>query len=306
MAGQVKTTITVLLLVILVAVLAGAWWQYLRKEPLPEGLIQANGRIEGDHYTVAGKVPGKIVAIMAREGEAVVEEQVLARLDDVQVRAKVAQAKQQVAAAKAQCQAATATEQQARRDKERLRQLYDRGSAAKREAERTHSAWTVARSQLDAADAQCEAAKAMLIEVQSVLADLTIHAPANGTITTRIADKGEVVAAGSPLFDIVNLDRLYLKVYIPEKVIGKVRLGLPARVYTDAFPDKPFPATVRYIASQAEFTPKEVQTPDERVKLVYAVKLYLDENPEHRLTPGLPADAVIRWQEGVEWANPRW
>jgi HlyD family secretion protein len=306
MAGQVKTTITVALLVIVVAVLAGAWWQYLRQEPLPEGLVQANGRIEGDHYTVAGKVPGKIAAIMAREGEAVVEDQVLAQLDDVQVRAKVAQAKQQVAAAEAQCQAATATEQQARRDKDRLSQLYERGSAAKREAERTHSAWTVARSQLDAADAQCEAAKAMLLEVQSVLADLTIHAPANGTITTRIADKGEVVAAGSPLFDIVDLDRLYLKVYIPEKVIGKVRLGLPARVYTDAFPDKPFLATVRYIASQAEFTPKEVQTPDERVKLVYAVKLYLDENPEHRLTPGLPADAVIRWQEGVEWANPRW
>ncbi len=306
MAGQMKTTIIVTLLVALAAVLAGAWWLWVHEEPLPEGLIQANGRIEGDHYTVAGKVPGKIVAIMAREGDAVVEEQVLARLDDVQVRAKVEQAKQQVVAAEAQCVAATATEQQAMRDKDRLSQLYERGSAAKRETERTHSAWTVARSQLQAVEAQCEAAKAMLVEVQSVLADLTIHAPADGTITTRIADKGEVVAAGSPLFDIVDLDRLYLKVYIPEKAIGKVRLGLAAQVYTDAFPDKPFPATVRYIASQAEFTPKEVQTPDERVKLVYAVKLYLDENPEHRLTPGLPADAVIRWQEGVEWANPRW
>ena len=70
--------------------------------------------------------------------------------------------------------------------------------------------------------------------------------------------------------------------------------------------DKPFSATLRYIASAAEFTPKEVQTPDERVKLVYAVKLYLDNNPEHKLTPGLPADAVIRWQEETPWAKPRW
>lgn len=85
-----------------------------------------------------------------------------------------------------------------------------------------------------------------------------------------------------------------------------MRLGLPARVYTDAFPDLPYAATVRYIASRAEFTPKEVQTPDERVKLVYAVKLYLNANPEHRLTPGLPADAVIRWKEGMEWTKPRW
>jgi HlyD family secretion protein len=95
-------------------------------------------------------------------------------------------------------------------------------------------------------------------------------------------------------------------VFVPETEIGRVRLGLPARIYTDAFPERPFPATVRYIASRAEFTPKEIQTPDERVKLVYAVKLYLDENPDHRLTPGLPADAVIRWKDDTPWQRPRW
>ncbi len=94
--------------------------------------------------------------------------------------------------------------------------------------------------------------------------------------------------------------------YVPAKEIGKLRLDLPAQIWVDAFPDEPFPATVRYIASRAEFTPKEVQTPDERVKLVYAVKLYLDANPDHRLVPGLPADAMIRWQEGVPWMKPRW
>ena len=159
---------------------------------------------------------------------------------------------------------------------------------------------------VEALVAQVTQAEAALAEAQSVLNDLVIRAPATGMITTRIVDNGEMVAAGSPLFDIVDLDKLYLKVYVPEKEIGKVRLGLPAQIYTDAFPDKPFPATLRYIASQAEFTPKEVQTPDERVKLVYAVKLYLDENPDHKLTPGLPADAVIRWQEETPWAKPRW
>ena len=156
---------------------------------------------------------------------------------------------------------------------------------------------------LEARVAQAEAA---LAEASSVQDDLTIRAPASGIITTRIIDVGEVVAGGAPLFDIVDLDRLYLKVYVPGKEIGKVRLGLPARVYTDAFPDEPVHATVRYIASRAEFTPKEVQTPDERVKLVYAVKLYLDANPDHRLTPGLPADAVIRWKEDALWAKPQW
>ena len=138
-----------------------------------------------------------------------------------------------------------------------------------------------------------------------MLDDLTIVAPTSGTVTTRMVDVGEVVATGAPLLELVDLDRLYLQVYVPELQIGKVRLDLPARIHTDAFPDQPFDATVRYIASKAEFTPKEVQTPDERVKLIYAVRLYLTANPDHRLTPGLPADAVIRWKDDVAWSKPR-
>jgi HlyD family secretion protein len=160
--------------------------------------------------------------------------------------------------------------------------------------------------QISALEAQLQQAKAALTETRSVFNDLTIHAPATGMITTRIVDVGEITVAGSPLFDIVDLDRLYLKCYIPENQIGKLRLNLPARIYTDTFPDDPFPATVRYISSTAEFTPKEVQTPDERVKLVYAVKIYVDKNTNHSLTPGLPADAMIRWQEDVPWTMPQW
>jgi len=121
-----------------------------------------------------------------------------------------------------------------------------------------------------------------------------------------VREPGEVVASGAPLLELVDLDQLYLKAFVAEREIGKLRRGLPARIHTDAFPDQPFTATVRYISSRAEFTPKEVQTPDERVKLVYAVKLYIDANPGGRLTPGLPADAMIRWKEGAPWTKPRW
>lgn len=160
-------------------------------------------------------------------------------------------------------------------------------------------------AEVEALERQRDQAYAVLDEMESVLKDLTITAPTSGTVATRMVDVGEVVAAGAPLLELVNLDRLYLKVYVPEVQIGKLRLDLPARIYTDAFPDQPFEATVRYIASKAEFTPKEVQTPDERVKLVYAVKLYLTSNPDHRLTPGLPADAIVRWKENVAWVKPR-
>jgi len=252
--------------------------RWIERAPFPAGLIQANGRLEGDQVIVAAKQPGRIAQLLAREGDAVTADSTLLMLDDAQVRARA--------------MAAQARALQAQRDAERLRRLRDEGMASVHEAEE--------------AELLDRVAQARLAEATSLLDDLNLSTPIAGTVTRRLADVGEVVAAGAPLLVIVNLDRLYLKVYVPEAEIGKLRLGLPAQVYTDAFPDRPYPATVRYIASRAEFTPKEVQTPDERVKLVYAVKLYLDSNPEQRLTPGLPADAVIRWQEDAPWAKPRW
>ncbi|RLA18962.1 MAG: secretion protein HlyD [Gammaproteobacteria bacterium] len=306
MNDLMKRITTLTGVVIVVIALFAVWWSFFRVTPLPEGLIQANGRIEGDHYTVAGKIAGKIIELKAREGDEVKMGQVLAKLDSGQINAKVLQAKSGVVAADAECSAAEASELQSRRDKSRLQNLLKNNTASKQETERAIVAWEVDKDRLNASKARCSVAKAVLQEVKSIQDDLIIRAPAKGIITTRIVDEGEVVAAGSPLFDIVDLDRLYLKVYVPGNQIGKVRLGLVARIYIDAFPDRPFPATIRYIASRAEFTPKEVQTPDERVKLVYAVKLYLAENPDHQLTPGLPADAVIRWKEGIEWEKPRW
>lgn len=364
-----QKTVIVLISIILAGTLVIAWWLWGRKEHLPEGLILTNGRIEGDHYTVAAKVSGRIVQLLAHEGDQVRKGQILLKLDDAEIRARVDRARAAVHAAEAQLHAASVElavlkktvpleidsarsgvlhakavlaaakvrKEQAARDAVRYRRLI-RTSAVSREksehadlqlkvamedfavarsaliqaekqlaeAELGWERIKAAESRVSALKAQLQQAQAALAETESVLEDMTIYAPATGMITTRIVDVGEVLTAGSPMFDIVDLDRLYLKCYVPEKEIGKLRRSLPARIYTDAFPDTPFPATVRYISSAAEFTPKEVQTSDERVKLVYAVKLYLDANPEHRLTPGMPADAVIRWQEGTPWVKPRW
>jgi HlyD family secretion protein len=335
----------------------------------PEGLIQANGRIEGDLISVATKFTGRIDKLLVREGDSVNAGQVMVQLDNVQVRAQVRQAQEgwnaleaqvqgthedlavlnlqvplaiesseaKVREVKAKLQQALAVEKEARRELNRLRHLYEKGNISRQELEvkqrerdvayhditamqsllaqankdlaQAELGWRRIRAkeaEVAALERQRDQAEAVLEEVESVLADLTIRAPSNGTITTRLVDIGEVVGAGAPLFEMVDLDRLYLKVYVPEIQIGKIQLGLPSRVFTDAFPDRPFPAVVRYIASRAEFTPKEVQTPDERVKLTYAVKLYFEENPDHRLTPGMPADAVIRWQEDVAWRKPQW
>lgn len=335
---------------------------------LPEGLIQVNGRIEGDHVTIASKFPGRIVRMFVREGDSVHSGDLLLQLDDAQTHAKVDQASHaweaiqarvqaahadlailnldvplaieradaQVAKARAALDKAFAVEREARSDAERFRELAAKDQASIQQRDQAQLRWEVAtrdittqrsalvqadkelaqaelgwkriraqEASVEALERQRDQAEAVLHEAESVLADFTIRAPSAGTITTRMVDVGEVVATGAPLFELVDLDRLYLKVYVPEVHIGKVRLDLPAHIHTDAFPDHPFDASVRYIASKAEFTPKEVQTPDERVKLIYAVKLYVKENPDHRLTPGLPADAIIRWKDDVAWAKPQ-
>jgi multidrug resistance efflux pump len=227
--------------------------------------------------------------------------------------AGIAQAKAQLEAAQQQEVAARAGVRQAQAQYqaalERVRQEQAQHQQAKGQWEQAHTApqqLAVSRTQRVQAQARIRQARAALRELDSILHDLTIAVPAAGTITTRFQNIGEVIAAGTPLLEMVDLDRLYVKVYVPEHQIGKLRLGLPARIFTDAFPHQPFAAHVGYIASRAEFTPKEVQTPEERVKQVYAVKLYIDANPDHRLTPGLPADAIIRWKEGTLWAEPRW
>lgn len=154
--------------------------------------------------------------------------------------------------------------------------------------------------------AQLGQARAVVAEAEAVHADLTVKAPKAGIVVTRVRSTGEIIAAGSPIVELIDPDHLYLKVYVPEVELGKLRLGLPARIHVDALPEQTFPATVKFISSRAEFTPKEVQTVDERVKLTYAVKLDLDSNPEHRLSAGMPADAVIRWKENTPWQAPVW
>lgn len=334
---------------------------------LPEGLIQANGRIEGETHVVATKTAGKITKVLASEGDQVKSDQILAELDDTQIKAKTNQAESGLNAAKARLEAsitaldllrkevpisvkkaeaglkhakavqskARAAKDQAEKDAKRFRALAKEGTIGRQKSEQADLASKVAESDLESAEsgliqaerqlseaklgnerikakeeelkaviAQKEQAEAALAEARSVLWDLSVKAPASGIIMTKISNPGEVVAPGSPLFTMVDLDGLFLKVYVPENEIGKLKIGLKSRIFVDSMPDKPFDGTVRYISSKAEFTPKEVQTQDERVKLVYAVKIFLDKNPGHSLTPGIPADAVIKWKEGAEWAKP--
>jgi len=345
-------------------------WDRIRHAPLPEGLLQGNGRIEGDTISVAGKYPGKVKERLVDEGAQVEKDDLILRLDSEEVEAKIKQADAVVKALEAQYEAArlgldilrrqvplgekmavaqvkareagvevaTAAEAQLRKDRDRLKALADKGSVDQHRSEEVQLRWKAttaeltgaksgleaARRQLDQAmlgydqivaketelgalAAQLERAQAGREEAQVALDNLSLYAPATGTVIAKLVEPGEVVAAGTPVVELVNMNSLYLKVYIAGKHLGKLKLNLPARIYIDAYPDRPFHAKVGYIARRAEFTPKEVQTQEERTKQVYAVKLYFkDEEDSASLTPGMPADAVIRWNDSVPWQKPKW
>jgi len=151
----------------------------------------------------------------------------------------------------------------------------------------------------DAQAQQVEQANAALKEQYAYLHELTIRSPIGGTVLTRNVEPGELVGPNVPLFTMVNLNRLYLKVYVPEPEVGKIVLGQSARIYVDAYPERHFNARVSKVAQQAEFTPKNVETREERVKLVFAVELSIEENPGGVLKPGMPADAEIDWQNAA-------
>jgi len=168
----------------------------------------------------------------------------------------------------------------------------DRAAAAL-EAARAGAATVDIRGQeVQVAEAAVREAQANVKRLETQVAELQVFAPLDATVLTKAAEVGEVVAAGKPLVLLGDLDHPWIKVYVPETVVGKIRLGTPARVLVDSFPGRPFQGTVSWVAAQAEFTPKNVQTAEERVNLVYAVKITI-QNAQRKLKAGMPADAEI-------------
>ena len=272
--------------VVLTAVLA---WQRLTRTPDSAFLI-ASGRIEGRLTTLSARSAGRVADIKADEGRTVERGETLVVLADPALRERI----NSLAARVRRIEASLA---QAERELARNQKLMADGFITQQMMERT-------RLEVDVQNAALREARAALAEQQRYLDEMTVRAPTAGTVLVRTIERGEWVQPGTPLYTLVDLNQLYLKIYVPEPDIGKIVHEQPARVHIDAFPGRFFPARVSKIASEAEFTPKNVETREERVKLVFAVELALDENPDGVLKPGMPADAVVRLEDGPEWITP--
>jgi HlyD family secretion protein len=166
-------------------------------------------------------------------------------------------------------------------------------AAAALEAARANGATLDLRQQdVSVAEAAVREAQSNVQRLETQTAELKVYAPLAATVLTKAVEEGEVVAAGKPLVLLGDLDHPWIKVYVTETEVGKVMLGAPARILVDSFPQQPFRGTVTWIADQAEFTPKNIQTKEERVNLVYAVKITID-NAQRKLKSGMTADAEL-------------
>ena len=174
--------------------------------------------------------------------------------------------------------------------------------AAKAERDRAAAALESARANLASVDLRAQdvqvaeaavgEAEANVRRLEVLAAELRVFSPMDATVLSKATEIGEVIAAGKPLLLLGDLDHPWIKVYVPETALAKFRLGAPARVFVDSFPGQPFQGSVSWVSDQAEFTPKNVQTAEERVNLVYAVKIMI-QNAERKLKAGMPADAEI-------------
>jgi HlyD family secretion protein len=149
------------------------------------------------------------------------------------------------------------------------------------------------KERIEGARAQLAQAEAALRVADAQLANTTIRAPFDGVVTVRGREPGEIVPAGSAVVSLMNRDDRWVRIYVSESRIGAVRVGQPASITSDTFKGRSYPGLVVYISSEAEFTPKNVQTREERVKLVYAVKVRITGDPGYELKPGMPADVRL-------------
>jgi HlyD family secretion protein len=168
----------------------------------------------------------------------------------------------------------------------------DRAAAALEAARANAVTLDLRQQDVRVAEAAVREAQANVRRLETQVAELKVFAPLDATVLTKAVEAGEVVAAGKPLVLLGDLDHPWIKVYVTETEVGKVKLGAPARILVDSFPQQPFRGTVTWIADEAEFTPKNIQTKEERVNLVYAVKITID-NAQRKLKAGMIADADL-------------
>jgi HlyD family secretion protein len=299
-----------------------------------DGTINVSGNIEVTTVELSFKLPGRVLERPVDEGQTVTKGEVVARLDPADLRHETASRraeaqgaramlteletgyrKEEIAQAEAVLRRIEAEAVRIRIDFGRQQQLFKKEVISARDFEASRAAYEGSQASvrearerlsllrsgprketIEQARARLRSAEEILALAETRLGYATLVSPVNGLVLSKNIEPGEQVAAGTPVITVGMLDEVWVRAYISETDLGRVKVGQQATVTTDSYPDKKYQGRISFISSEAEFTPKSVQTEKERVKLVYRIKIVIP-NPDRELKPGMPADATIETNE---------
>jgi HlyD family secretion protein len=293
--------------------------------------ISGTGTVEAVEVTISNKIPGQVLQVIPREGDLVKVGEVVARIDHEDLDLEIQRARAGVRAAEAQLTLLRRgpRKQEIRRGEqmvEQARAALDNARTTYRRAQDLLARKVVPQSNVDNARAQVDVLQArhnaaqealsvlragsrleqlhmaeanleqaeMLVRIlEKKIQDCTVKSPTTGRVVARFLEPGELAGTGMPIIRVADLSEVWIMIYVSETELGRVRVDGPAEIRVDSFPSKTFPGKVTYISPQEEFTPKNIQTKDERVRMVFGVKVEA-KNPDESLKPGMPADVVLQ------------
>lgn len=294
------------------------------------GMLEVSGLVEAIETEIRSQVQGEVKEILVQEGQEVKKDDLLCLLDEEkltiqlnQVRATIEGSrsklklfqkgtkKELISVAKNQLETAEKELELAKKNKERMDILFNEGAVSSTQKEQADLKLKTAQEQYEITEENYQLAlrgkekeeiEMVKAEIRSLQAqeeflmrqiqDTRVTSPIAGFLETRHIEAGELALPGTLLFSLIDLSQTYVKAYVPEKYIGRVKIGSKVEVLCDSFPDKFFQGKVDFISDQAEFAPKNIQTKEERLKLVFMIKSYID-NPQRELKPGMPVDVKI-------------
>jgi HlyD family secretion protein len=320
-----------IVLPLIIAAAAGAyWWSHTDDSPAPESVLTLYGNVDVREVNLAFGTTEHVAELLVEEGDRVAAGQVLGRLHTDKLEATVAAAEaqtdaleqalaallagnrpQEIGRARAQADALEAKARTAQITFERLQKLGKQKLASPEDVDQARAAADAAEAEAEAAEqtyalaaagaraeeiaqarAQLEAQRANLALARAQLADATLSAPAPGIVRERILQPGDMASPQNPALTLALMNPLWVRAYVPEPDLGRVVPGTRAEVHTDSFPDKVYRGWIGFISPTAEFTPKNVETPDLRTRLVYQVRVFVC-NPQDELRLGMPATVTI-------------
>lgn len=311
------------LIILFTLIGSGSFYYYIAifSKKLPDYIAVSNGRIEAQAIDVATRSGGRILTIPVEEGQMVNAGDVVATLDLQYLaealegaKANVRSSIQQQEEAASRVKEAESALELARKEYARSSKLVENGAISRSRNDQIYSQKQTAIASLAAAKQRLQAAKeavgsaqAEVRRQQELLSDQYLTAPKTGRILYKLAEPGEVIAAGGKAITLLDLTDVYMTVFFPTSIVGKLRLGDEARIILDAFPDTAIPANISYVSPEAQFTPREVETRSEREKMTFRVKVRIPpallKKYLEAVKTGLPGEAYVRTQKDAQWPD---